>query len=159
MLAAAYGGGLRREEVACLHVDDVDPKQMVLRVVGGKGRKDRLVMLSPGLLLLVNEYCKAKKPNHWLFPGLKPGTHICGDSIGYACREAWKRSGIDKPINVRSLRHGFATHLMEAGVQPAVIQRLLGHANLKTTQIYTHVATKTIRSTPSPLDLLPVPTT
>jgi len=157
MLAAAYGGGLRREEVACLRIKDIDIKRMVIHVIEGKGRKDRQVMLSPGLLRLIQEYSKTAKPRHWLFPGQKRDTHISGEAISLACREAWKKSGLERSITVRSLRHGFATHLMENGIQLSVIQRLLGHANLRTTQIYTHLATHTICSTPSPLDLLPSP--
>jgi site-specific recombinase XerD len=157
MLAAAYGGGLRRAEVASLRIKDIDTKQNVVRVVEGKGRRDRLVMLSSGLLKLVREYIRKSKPGHWLFPGLRPDTHVCGDTVSHACHEAWKRSGLERPINVRLLRHAFASHLLENGTDLVTIQSLLGHTHLRTTQIYTRVAARTISSTPSPLDLLPTP--
>ena len=154
MLSTAYGGGLRREEVACLRLHDIDKERGLIHVVEGKGDKDRQVMLSPGLLRLIEEYIKAAKPRHWLFPGQKPGTHICGDTISQVCREEWKRSGLTKRVTVRGLRHCFATHLLEAGYDLRAIQELLGHSHLRTTEIYTRVSTATIRNTKSPFDLL-----
>lgn len=156
MLATAYAAGLRREEVACLRVIDIDAERMVIRVVQGKGKKDRQVMLSPGLLLLIREYSSAVRPQYWLFPGKKPNRHVCGPNIGWACRRQREKSGLTKRITVRMLRHGFATHLMEAGTSLPTIQLLLGHGSLSTTGIYTHVATNTACTTTSPLELLPI---
>jgi len=155
MLVTAYACGLRLMEVASLRVTDIDSKRMVLRVQHGKGNKDRYVMLSPTLLELLRESWKVVKPKEWLFPGAKPGQHITGGSLAQACSRAWKNSGLKKKVTVRTLRHTFATHLLEDGVNIRKIQVLLGHSNLSTTAIYTHVATSEICSTRSPLDLLP----
>lgn len=155
MMATGYAAGLRREEVACLRLTDIDKARMIIRVVAGKGRKDRRVMLSPGLLALLTEYRKAVNPRHWLFPGKKPGEHISGDAIATACKAAREKSGLTKQVTCRMLRHTFATHLLEAGTNIRIIQELLGHRSLSTTAIYTHVSTSTICSTQSPYDLLP----
>jgi site-specific recombinase XerD len=157
MVVIAYAAGLRREEVACLRVQDIDRRRQVIRVVQGKGRKDRQVMLSTGLHALLDEYMKAVRPDFWLFPGKRSGCHIAGGTLGYICRTARERAGMTKPICPRMLRHGFATHLMEAGTNLRVIQLLLGHRSLATTAIYTHVATSTACATTSPFDLLPAP--
>ncbi len=157
MLSAAYGCGLRRAEVARLRVEDIDAARNVVRVVEGKGRKDRFVMLSPALLAMVQDYIAKTQPQRWLFPGLKPETHICGDTINYVCRHTLARSGLTRPINIRLLRHAFACHLLENGTELSVIQTLLGHTHIRTTQIYTRVAAHTICATRSPLDLLPTP--
>lgn len=155
MLVTAYSAGLRLSEVARLRVVDIDSKRMVIRVVAGKGRKDRYVMLSPTLLTLLREYWKAVRPKEWLFPGVNPDRHITAGSIGKACTRAWKASGLQKKVTMRMLRHSFATHLLEGGTNIRTIQVLLGHRSLNTTATYTHVATSTVCATPSPLDRLP----
>lgn len=155
MLVTAYAAGLRLSEVARLRVADIDSKRMVIRVVAGKGRKDRYVMLSPTLLELLREYWKAVRPKHWLFPGANPDRHITAQSIGKACTKAWEASGLQKKVTLRMLRHSFATHLLEGGTNIRTIQVLLGHSSLVTTATYTHVSTSTVCSTQSPLDRLP----
>lgn len=157
MLVTAYAGGLRLMEVASLRVTDIDSKRMVIRIQAGKGAKDRYVMLSPTLLELLREYWKAVKPQerHWLFPGAVPGQHITGGSLAKVCSLAWKKSRLQKKVTMRTLRHSFATHLLEDGSNIRKIQILLGHANLSTTAIYTHVAASEICATRSPLELLP----
>ncbi|HEY3999711.1 MAG TPA: phage integrase N-terminal SAM-like domain-containing protein [Candidatus Xenobia bacterium] len=157
MLSTAYAAGLREEEVVRLRVRDLDKRRMMIRIVQGKGRKDRFVMLSPGLLALLNEYTHAVHPDSWLFPGQREGTHLCGNSLGGICRTLRERIGTMKPVTVRMLRHSFATHLLEAGTNLRTIQLLLGHRSLATTAIYTHVSTSTLCSTQSPFDLLPTP--
>lgn len=160
MLATTYATGLRREEIACLRVTDIDAARGIVRVILGKGRKDRQVMLSQGLLTLLKEYQKAVKPRYWLFPGQRNhDKHIAGGSIGAACRTARDNSGLTKKVTCRMLRHTFATHLLEAGTNLRIIQLLLGHRSLSTTAIYTHVANSTLCLTKSPFDLLPTPIT
>lgn len=155
MLVVAYAAGLRLMEVASLKVSSIDSQRMVIRVENGKGGKDRYVMLAPSLLLLLREYWKAVRPQNWLFPGGIPGQHITGGGLAAACRKAWQSSGLRKKVTVHTLRHTFATHLLEDGSNIRVIQVLLGHSSLSTTAIYTHVATSTVCATRSPLELLP----
>jgi len=155
MLATAYSAGLRLSEVASLRVNDIDSKRMVIRVQQGKGRKDRYVMLSPNLLTLLREYWKAIRPVNWLFPGTSDEGHITDASLRRVCQNASKASGLKKKVTLRTLRHCFATHLLEAGTDLRTIQILLGHRSLSTTAIYTHVATSTVCATQSPLDRLP----
>jgi len=155
MLVTAYACGLPLMEVASLRVADIDSKRMVVRVQQGKGSKDRYVMLSATHLQLLREYWKVVRPTDWLFPGAKPGQHISGGSLAKACALAWKNSGLNIKVTLRTLRHTFATHLLEDGVNIRKIQVLLGHESLSTTAIYTHVATSEICATRSPLDLLP----
>lgn len=155
MIVTAYATGLRRAEVCSLRVADIDSTRMVIRVEQGKGRKDRYVMLSPALLALLREYARIARPTHWLFPGADPTTHLAPESLAHACDRACKASGLGRHVNLRMLRHSFATHLLESGTNIRVIQLLLGHRSLNTTAIYTHVATTAVCSTPSPLDSLP----
>ena len=155
MLVTAYGAGLRLSEVAALRVADIDSKRMMIHVVKGKGRKDRYVMLSPKLLAVLREYWKVVRPAHWLFPGADANDPITAGAIGKACSKAWRDSGLSKKVNLRMLRHSFATHLFEGGANIRTIQVLLGHRSLNTTAIYTHVSSSTICATKSPLDMLP----
>lgn len=155
MLVTAYATGLRRAEVCNLRTRDIDSRRMVIRVVQGKGRKDRYVMLSADLLALLRAYARAVRPLDWLFPGANADTPMLPDSLGHVCERAWKASGLHKRANLRMLRHSFATHLLENGTNIRKIQLLLGHRSLNTTAIYTHVATTEICSTPSPLENLP----
>lgn len=160
MMALAYAGGLRLSEVAALRTTHIDSARNVIRIEQGKGKKDRYVMLSPTLLALLREYWRAARPNNpqrWLFPGEVPGKHITAGSIYKACKSAWRKSGLSKNVSPKTLRHCFATHLMEDGTDLRTIQLLLGHGSLNTTAIYTHVSTTKVCSTKSPFDLLPTP--
>ncbi len=150
----AYSAGLRLNEVLHLRLTDIDSQQMVIRVQQGKGRKDRNVMLSRVLLETLRRYWKERKPRQWLFPGQRAGRPMHESLIQRGFREAKFRAHIDKDVTFHSLRHSFATHLMESGVGPRTIQALLGHRSLSTTERYTHVAGDYLRTTPSPLDRL-----
>jgi len=159
MLVTAYAAGLRLSEVAALRITDIDSKRMVIRVEHGKGDKTRYVMLSPILLDLLRGYWKTVRPasRRWLFPGQSLDCHISAGTLGKACARAWKASGLQKKVTLRTLRHCFATHLLEGGTNIRTIQLLLGHRSLATTATYTHVATSTVCATQSPLDRLPKP--
>jgi integrase/recombinase XerD len=154
ILATMYGGGLRVSEVSNLKVSDLDGARKVIWIRGGKGKKDRQVMLSSPLREVLAAYFRWKRPTDWLFPGAKPGCPIACPTVFHACRKAARKAGIAKPVHPHSLRHAFATHLLEDGVNLLVIRDLLGHKNLKTTAAYLHVADTTVRSTRSPLELL-----
>ncbi|MBC7684542.1 MAG: site-specific integrase [Bdellovibrionales bacterium] len=155
MLMVAYAGGLRISEVTHLKISDIDSKRMVLRVDQGKGQKDRYVMLSPQLLEVLRHWWRVSHPESWLFPGNIPGQPISKDAVEQACQKAHRMSGIRKPITPHSLRHAFATHLLESGTDVRKIQLLLGHRSLATTSQYLKVATSTVCATTSPFDLLP----
>jgi site-specific recombinase XerD len=155
ILMTAYAAGLRVSEATHLKLTDIDSQRMMLRVDQGKGQKDRYVMLSPRLLDELRRYWKAERPTLWLFPGDQPGQPITRDAVGRACQKAHRASGIQKPITPHSLRHAFATHLLESGVDVRKIQLLLGHRSLATTSRYLKVATSTVCATTSPFDLLP----
>jgi integrase/recombinase XerD len=154
LLAILYGCGLRVAEVAHLKVSDIDSARKVLWVRHGKGRKDRQTLLPAKLLGLLRCYWRTQRPTEWLFPGADATRPISPKAIFLACRNAAHKAGILKPVHPHSLRHAFATHLLEAGVNLRTIQILLGHANLETTARYLQVADVTVRSTPSPLDSL-----
>jgi site-specific recombinase XerD len=154
ILATMYGAGLRVSEVVNLKVRDVDGGRKVISVRGGKGRKDRQVMLPPTLREVLAAYWRWKRPAEWFFPGGKPDSPISPKAIFLACRKAAWTAGISKPVHPHSLRHAFATHLLEDGANLLVIQTLLGHKSLKTTARYLHLAASTIRSTKSPIELL-----
>jgi len=155
ILTTAYAAGLRISEVVSLRVPDIDSQRMVIRVEQGKGHKDRYVMLSPNLLELLRTYWRVVHPTDWLFPGRNPGEHISRSRVEQVCKRASAAAGLKKHVTVRSLRHAFATHLLESGSNIRVIQLLLGHRSLQTTARYTHVASSTVCSTSSPLDLMP----
>lgn len=155
ILTVAYAAGLRISEATHLKVTDIDSQRMMLRVDQGKGRKDRYVMLSPRLLDVLRAYWKAFHPTVWLFPGDLPDQPITRDAVGQACQKAHRASGITKPITPHSLRHAFATHLLESGTDVRTIQLLLGHRSLATTSRYLKVASSTVCATASPFDLLP----
>ena len=163
ILMTAYAAGLRISEVLALRVDDIDSQRMVIRVRQGKGSKDRYVMLSPRLLTLLREYWKANRrrkvyqPSPWLFPGNVPGQPITDGAVYEACEEACRAAGLEKHVTVHTLRHTFATHLLESGTDLRTIQILLGHRSLNTTARYLHVATAALQSTRSPLDRLNLP--
>ena len=152
-LTTAYAAGLRASEAVSLKVADIDSDRMVLQIRHGKGAKDRTVMLSPQLLDVLRTYWRLAKPKEWLFPGRgeKP---IDVQVLHAACRSAANAAGLTKKVSVHTLRHSFATHLLESGVDIRIIQVLLGHGNLSTTALYTQVATTTITKTQSPFDRL-----
>ncbi len=153
-LSVAYGAGLRVSEVANLKVSDIDSGRMTLRVEQGKGQRDRDVMLSPQLLHLLREWWKAARPQVWLFPGQNPINPVTARQINRAVTAAKTLAGISKRVSPHTLRHSFATHLLEQGADIRVIQVLLGHAKLETTALYTRVAVSTIRDVESPLERL-----
>ncbi|HYN64466.1 MAG TPA: tyrosine-type recombinase/integrase, partial [Candidatus Limnocylindrales bacterium] len=151
---AAYGAGLRVSEVASLKVSDIDSKRMMIRVEQGKGRKDRYAMLSPLLLALLRDWYRIARPRVWLFPGRDPLQPLTTRQLNRACHAAARMAEITKRVTPHTLRHSFATHLLEQNIDIRVIQVLLGHAKLDTTALYTRVATNTIRAVMSPLDRL-----
>jgi integrase/recombinase XerD len=139
-LSVAYGAGLRASEIISLKVEDIDSARMVIRVEQGKGRKDRYVMLSPHLLDLLRAWWKAARPRGWLFPGRDPVQPLTTRQLNRACHAAAQMAEIDKPVSLHTLRHSFATHLLEQKTDIRVIQVLLGHKKLDTTALYTRVA-------------------
>jgi integrase/recombinase XerD len=154
ILTTMYAAGPRVSEVVHIKVSDIDSSRNVIWIRGGKGRKDRQTLLPPKLLDLLRCYWRWKRPKDWLFPGEKPSQPITCAAIVLACKKAAEAAGISKAIHPHSLRHAFATHLLEAGVNLRSIQILLGHAKLETTARYLHVADTAVRSTISPLELL-----
>jgi integrase/recombinase XerD len=155
-LSVAYGAGLRVSEVANLKVSDIDSERMTLRVEQGKGQRDRYVMLSPQLLELLRDWWRAARPQVWLFPGQNPINPMTPRQLNRAVAAAKDLAGIAKRVSPHTLRHSFATHLLEQGVDIRVIQVLLGHAKLETTALYTRVAVNTVRDVKSPLERLGV---
>ncbi len=151
-LGIGYGAGLRASEVTNLKVRDIDSDRMLIHVERGKGGKDRDVMLSPSLLVLLRDYWREARPQGWLFPGQSRVEPLSPRSLNRAFNSAKSMAGIKKPATLHSLRHSFATHLLEADTDVRVIQVLLGHAKLTTTARYTHVATKTLRNVASPFE-------
>ena len=152
--SVAYGAGLRVSEVASLKVSDIDSKRMMLRIEQGKGRKDRYAMLSPKLLELLRDWYRVARPQGWLFPGQNPTNPITARQLTRACHAAAEMADLKKRVTPHTLRHSFATHLLEQNIDIRVIQVLLGHSKLETTALYTRVATNTIREVMSPLDRL-----
>ena len=153
-LSVAYGAGLRAKEVVSLKVSDIDSDRMLIRVEQGKNKKDRMVMLAPSLLELLRDYYREHRPQGWLFHGRAPGTHLSTRQLNRAFCTARKMVGITKKVTLHTLRHSFATHLLEQNTDVRIIQVLLGHSKLTTTARYTHVATKTIQDVTSPLDMI-----
>lgn len=149
-----YGAGLRVSEAVHLKVSDLDRGRKVIWVRGGKGRKDRQVMLAEPLREVLVAYWRWKQPTDWLFPGAITGCPITRETVFDTCRKAARRAGIAKPVHPHSLRHAFATHLLDDGISLPVIQVLLGHLHLKTTAGYLHVSDTVVRATRSPLDML-----
>jgi len=168
ILMILYGTGLRRMELTHLKVADIDSARMVIHVRGGKGRKDRDVMLSSKLLEALRQYWHGLKHKptgeQWLFPG-GGRTHkdmeqpMTDKVVWHAVRQSAKRAGIDKAVHPHTLRHSFATHLLEAGVDLRTIQLLLGHGDLKATTVYLHLSHRHLQATASPLDALPLGST
>lgn len=157
LLMTLYATGARRAEVTQLQVSDIDSQRMVVHIRGGKGRKDRDVMLSERLLAALREYWRWYKPKTWLFPGNRWHTGaqpITGKVLWSACQEAAQRAGIAKSVHPHTLRHCFATHLLEAGADLRTIQMLLGHRDLEEATIYLHLSERHLNATASPLDSL-----
>jgi integrase/recombinase XerD len=161
LLMTLYATGVRNAELTRLKVSDIDSQRMVIHVQGGKGRRDRDVLLSPKLLEELRAHWRRlhRKPGVWLFPGNR---HHSGDqpidtkTVWHACQQAAQRAGIQKKIHPHTLRHCFATHLLEAGADLRTIQILLGHSDLKETTIYLHLSQRHLHATASPLDSLPL---
>lgn len=159
-LSTAYGAGLRVSEVVNLKVSDVDSRRMMLRIEQGKGRRDRHALLSPQLLALLRAWWREGRrmgvmlPNGWLFPGRLPVTPMSARQLNRVVHAAAEAAGIQKRVSPHTLRHSFATHLLEQDIDIRVIQVLLGHAKLDTTALYTRVARTTIGTVTSPLDRL-----
>ncbi|HXZ14668.1 MAG TPA: site-specific integrase [Roseiarcus sp.] len=153
-LTTAYAAGLRVSEVAALSVRNIDSQRMVMRIEHGKGGKERTVMLSEALLGILRSYYRLAHPSAFLFPGRSADKPINPTVLHAACRSATAAAGLDKRVSVHVLRHSFATHLLESGVDIRIIQVLLGHENLSTTARYTRVSRQVIARTESPLDRL-----
>ena len=159
VLMTLYATGVRRAELTRLKITDIDSRRMIIHIQGGKGRKDRDVMLSPTLLKALREYWRGlrRKPTDWLFPGGRWHTAnhpITTKVVWNACQKAAQRAGIHKEIHPHTLRHCFATHLLEAGADLRTIQVLLGHRDLEETTIYLHLSQRHLNATASPLDSL-----
>jgi site-specific recombinase XerD len=154
-LLTAYGAGLRVSEACRLRVEDIDSKRDLIHVRLGKGGKDRYVMLSERLLVALRAYwVKVRPSGGWLFPGREKGEHLSPDAVRKALNAAVRSVKLKKRITTHSMRHAFATHLLEAGTDIRVIQVLLGHASIRTTAHYTQVSARHVASVKSPLDLL-----
>lgn len=157
IVMAQYSGGLRISEACRLRPEDIDSKRMVIHVRAGKGGKDRYTVLSERLLAFLRDYFREHRPQGWLFPGQTNAAHVTPDAARRVFRLAADSAGISKHITPHVLRHCFATHLLESGVDIAVIRTLLGHGSLRATEIYTHVSVEHIGRVTSPLDLLGTP--
>lgn len=153
ILTLTYSAGLRLSEVSNLKITDVDSKRMMLRIVQAKGFKDRYCVLSPVALNLLREYWKRYRPSVWLFQ-TKPGIAVAQRTVQQIFKNSLHKAGITKQVGIHSLRHSFATHLMEQGVSLPIIQQLLGHKSLRTTSVYLHVQQYSIEAVKSPLDTL-----
>jgi len=156
-LQVAYGCGLRLSELIHLQITDIDSARRVIHVRQGKGAKDRLVPLSPRLLHELRDYWRIDRPRPWLFPGDQPGQPISGSNMQRRFGQLVQRVGLTKHCSLHTLRHSYATHLLEAGVDLLTLKTLLGHKTLETTTRYLHVNTQRLQQTPSLLDLLVVP--
>ncbi len=154
VLMTAYGCGLRLAEILALRPEHIDSQRMVIRVEQGKGRKDRYVMLPSDLLGRLREYWRAYRPVKWLFEGQEKGRPLSDKTVQTIFHEVKEKARITKAVSFHSLRHAFATHLLEDGTNVRIIQALLGHRSLTSTQIYTHVARTYLNDTMSPLDRL-----
>ena len=153
-LMIIYSGGLRVGEVVKLKVSDIDSERMTIRIRQGKGAKDRYTILGERTLEVIREYWHANHPTDWLFPGVKDGNYVSISTIQSAFRDALDLTDITKKASVHTLRHSFATHLLERGIDLYFIQHLLGHTSPKTTSIYIHIARKNIAQIKSPIDFL-----
>lgn len=152
MLSLIYSCGLRRSELLNLKSTDIDSKRNIVLLKNAKGKKDRITPLSPIILEMLREYYIVYKPKTWLFEGQVAGEQYSEKSLQSILKQALQKSGITKPVTLHWLRHSYATHLLENGTDLRYIQELLGHSSSKTTEIYTHVSTKSIQQIKSPFD-------
>ena len=155
-LLLQYACGLRLNEAAHLKISDIDSQRMQIRVDSGKGQKTRMVPMAPRLLAALREYWLAYRPEVYLFPGKTPDTPLSSATIQKACKLAVAKAGIKKPATPHTMRHSFATSMLEAGVDVLTISKLLGHSSFVTTMIYLHVRRQHFDRSPSPIDWLPV---
>jgi integrase/recombinase XerD len=155
ILTTIYSGGLRLGEATRLRVSDIDGERMTILVQQGKGNKDRYTLLGQRALEILRLYYKAYRPTEWLFPSKDPAQPLSGSSVQRVFKKALHRAGIKKKASVHTLRHCFATHLLESGTDLYHIQRLLGHSTAKTTSVYLHVTGRDLAKVKSPIDLLP----
>ena len=153
ILMTIYSGGLRRSELINLKITDIDSRRMLIRITDSKGNKSRFTLLSEKLLRLLRDYFRFYKPKYWLFEG-QAGDHYSATSIENIFRSALKKANINKHATPHTLRHSFATHLLEQGINLRYIQELLGHSSIKTTEIYTHVSSRQLSKIKNPLDNL-----
>jgi site-specific recombinase XerD len=156
VLLVCYAAGLRLSEATHLRIRDIDSQRMQIRITNGKGRKERLVPISPRLLHELREYWKHHRPSNFLFPGKTPDTPLSSSTIQKACKQAVLQTRILKQVTPHTLRHSYATGLLEAGVDLLTIGRLLGHRSFTTTLIYLHVRRVHLDRAPSPIDWLPI---
>jgi integrase/recombinase XerD len=154
----AYDAGLRLSEIIHLRLEDIDSERMVIRVRQGKGKKDRYARLTPGLLKILRQYWEAFRPQTLLFPGATPDKVYDLTTPGRLLKKVCRKAGITKRVSMHTLRHSFATHLLEAGTNLRVIQQLLGHDKIQTTALYTHISLEELREAPSTMDMLEDPT-
>lgn len=152
MLSIIYSCGLRRSELLNLKPNDIDSERNLVIIRQGKGKKDRIVPLSPNILIMLRDYYKVFKPQLWLFEGEKSGFQYSEKSLQSVLKQALVKAKINKPVTLHWLRHSYATHLLESGTDLRYIQELLGHNSSKTTEIYTHVSTKNLQLIKSPFD-------
>jgi integrase/recombinase XerD len=152
LLLLTYSAGLRVSEVVRLRVEDIESERGLIRVHGGKGRKDRYTTLSPFVLRVLRDYWRVFRPRPWLFPGQRTGRHLTARSAQKVLDRARERAGIREGVTMHTLRHSFATHLLEDGTDLRYVQELLGHSRPETTMIYAHVTQKDLRRIRSPLD-------
>jgi len=157
VLMLCYGSGLRISEAVSLKAGHIDSARMLIRVEKGKGAKDRYTVLSGAMLRLLRRYWKLQRPVDYLFPGAEKGTHISAATIQEVCRDACRRAGIEKRVTPHTLRHSFATHLLENGTDTRAIQVLLGHSRIDTTARYTAVTPGLISTIDSPYDAVEEP--
>jgi site-specific recombinase XerD len=156
LFMVAYDAGLRLSELINLRLEDIDSGRMVLRIRQGKGKKDRYARLTPGLLELLREYWREFRPENLLFPGATANKRYDLATPGHLLKKVCRKAGIQKRVSMHTLRHSFATHLLEAGVNLRVIQQMLGHDKIQTTALYTHISLEELRAAPSTMELLQV---
>jgi len=157
LFMVAYDAGLRLSEIRNLRIEDIDSGRMVIRIRQAKGKKDRYGRLSKGLLALLREYWRVERPEALLFPGACRHKPYDIATPGHILKKLCRKAGITKRVSMHTLRHSFATHLLEAGTNLRVIQQLLGHSNIQTTCLYTHISIEELREAPSPMELLEDP--
>lgn len=157
LLDVAYSCGLRLKELLGLQVRDIDSARMVLHIRAGKGQKQRFVPLASRLLELLRAYWRTDRPAHWLFPGVKPALALTGGCVQRLCKRTAQRAGLSKRVHPHTLRHSFATHLLEAGVDLLSVQKLLGHSHFNTTAKYLHVSMRRLHALPPLLEGLRLP--